>query len=327
MMETGGIDSIFGGRSMPKPCSLDLRERVLETVESGASRREAAERFEVSASSAIKWMQRWHETGSVAAKPSGGSISPLEEHADFLLALIAEQPDLTLDEIVAAMRKRRIAGSRTAVWRFFKRHNISFKKSLRAAEQERADVARARRRWMREQGMFDPARLVFIDETSTNTAMVRLRGRCPRGIRLIDRVPHGHWKTITFVAGLRRRAMVAPFVLDGPMNAPAFMAYLERCLVPTLKRGDTVIMDSLPVHKVAGVRELIEAAGAMLRYLPKYSPDLNPIEQAFSKLKAHLRKAAERTIPRLYRRIGALTATFSPQECTNYFRHAGYAST
>jgi transposase len=180
---------------------------------------------------------------------------------------------------------------------------------------------------MREQGMFDPARLVFIDETSTNTAMVRLRGRCPRGIRLIDRVPHGHWKTITFVAGLRRRAMVAPFVLDGPMNATAFMAYLERCLVPTLKRGDTVIMDSLPVHKVAGVRELIEAAGAMLRYLPKYSPDLNPIEQAFSKLKAHLRKAAERTIPRLYRRIGALTATFSPQECTNYFRHAGYAST
>ena len=112
---------------------------------------------------------------------------------------------------------------------------------------------------MREQGMFDSARLVFIDETSTNTAMVRLRGRCPRGIRLIDHVPHGHWKTITFVAGLRHRRMVAPFVLDGPMNATAFMAYLEGCLVPTLKRGDTVMMDSLPVHKVAGVRELIEA--------------------------------------------------------------------
>ena len=156
--------------------------------------------------------------------------------------------------------------------------------------------------------MFDPARLVFIDETSTNTAMVRLRGRCLRGIRLIDHVPHGHWKTITFIAGLRRRAMVAPFVLDGPMNAASFMAYLKRCLAPTLKRGDIVMMDSLPVHKVAGVREVIEAAGARLRYLPKYSPDLNPIEQAFSKLKAHLRKAAERTIPRLSRRIGALTA-------------------
>ena len=186
----------------------------------------------------------------------------------FLLVLIADQPDLTLDEIVAAMRKRRIAGSRSAVWRFFERHSISFKKSLQAAEQKRADVARARRRWMREQGMFDPARLVFIDENSTNTAMVRLRGRCPRGIRLIDHVPHGHWKTITFIAGLRRRAMVAPFVLDGPMNTTSFMAYLKRCLVPTLKRGDIVMMDSLPVHKVAGVRELIEAASARLRYLP-----------------------------------------------------------
>jgi transposase len=180
---------------------------------------------------------------------------------------------------------------------------------------------------MREQGMFDPARLVFIDETSTNTAMVRPHGRCPRGIRLTDHVPHGHWKTITFIAGLRRRAMVAPLVLDGPMNATSFMAYLEHCLVPTLKRGDIVMMDSLPVHKVAGVREVIEAAGAKLRYLPKYSPDLNPIEMAFSKLKAHLRKAAERTIPHLSRRIGALIAAFCPQECANYFRHAGYAST
>jgi hypothetical protein len=128
----------------------------------------------------------------------------------FLLRLIGERPDLTLDEIVAAMRKRRIASSRSAVWRLFKRHNISVKKSLRAGEQERADVAGARRRWMREQGMFDPARLVFIDETSTNTAMVGLRGRCPRGERLIGRVPQGHWKTITFVAGLRHDKMVAP---------------------------------------------------------------------------------------------------------------------
>ena len=302
---------------MPKPCSLELRERVVDAVKSGASRREAADWFDVSPSSAIKWMRRRRATGSIAAKPSGGSVSPLEAHAAFLFALIARQPDLTLDEIVAAMHKRRIAGSRSAVWRFFQRHKISFKKSLRAAEQERADVARARRRWIREQGMFDPARLVFLDETATSTNMVRLRGRCPRGERLIDHVPHGHWKTITFVAGLRRRAMVAPLVLDGPMNATTFVAYLKECLVPKLKRGDVVMM--------AGVREVIEAA--KLRYLPKYSPDLNPIEQAFSKLKAHLRKAAERTIPRLSRRIGALVAAFSPQECTNYFRHAGYAST
>jgi transposase len=126
MSESCGIDSMEG--SMPRACSLDLRERVLEAVASGASRREAAERFEISASSAVKWLQRWQETGSVAAKPTGGSVSPLEEQADWLLALIAAKSDLTLDEVVAAMRKRRIAGSRSAVWRFFTRHGISFKK-------------------------------------------------------------------------------------------------------------------------------------------------------------------------------------------------------
>ena len=152
---------------------------------------------------------------------------------------------------------------------------------------------RARRRWMREQGMFDPARLVFIDETCTNTAMVRLRGRAPRGERLVDYAPHGAWKTVTFVGALRQRGMTAPFVIEGAMNGPMFLAYVRQCLVPTLKRGETVLMDNLPVHKVAGVAEAIQAAGAMLIYLPKYSPDLNPIEQAFSKLKAHLRKAAE----------------------------------
>jgi transposase len=200
---------------MPKPYSIDLRGRVIEDVETGASRREAAERYGLSPSVVVIWVQRFEETGSVAAKPSGGSASPLEKHAKFLLAQIANKPDLTLDEIVVAMRKRRIAGSRSAVWRFFARRNISFKKTLYAVEQKRADVARARRRWMRDQGMFDPARLVFIDETSTNTAMVRLRGRAPRGERLVDYAPHGAWKTVTFVGGLRQRGMTAPFVIEG----------------------------------------------------------------------------------------------------------------
>jgi transposase len=180
---------------------------------------------------------------------------------------------------------------------------------------------------MREQGLFDPARLVFLDETSSNTAMVRLRGRCRRGERLVDYAPHGHWKTITFVAGLRQRGMTAPFVLEGAMNGPMFLVYVRQCLVPTLRRGDIVVMDNLPVHKVAGVAEAIEAAGAALLYLPPYSPDLNPIELAFSKLKAHLRKAAEHTIPGLLRRIGRVVKAFSPQECKNFLRHAGYVQT
>jgi len=200
------------------------------------------------------------------------------------------------------------------------------KKSLRASEQQRPDVARARRRWMREQGMFDPARLVFIDETATSTNMVRLWGRCRRGERLVGFVPHGHWKTITLVAGLRQDGMVAPFVIDGPMNGAIFLAYVQQCLAPTLDRGDVVVMDNLRSHKVAGVTEAIEAAGATAFYLPQYSPDLNPIEQVFSKLKALLRKAAERTVPGLWRKIRALLNTISEEECINFFRHAGYAS-
>ena len=174
--------------------------------------------------------------------------------------------------------------------------------------------------------MLDPARLVFIDETATSTNMVRLRGRCPRGERLVASVPHGHWKTITFVAGLRHDGIVAPFVIEGSMDGDTFRAYIEQCLVPTLSRRDIVIMDNLPAHKVAGIVEAIEAVGASLLYLPSYSPDLNPIEQFFSKLKALLRKAAERTIPNLWSRIRSLLREVCEEECANFFRHAGYST-
>jgi len=166
---------------------------------------------------------------------------------------------------------------------------------------------------------------VFLDETAANTKMVRLSGRCPRGERLVGRVPHGHWKTITFVAALRHTGMKAPFLLEGAMNKQAFLAYVEHCLAPTLRRNDIVIMDNLAAHKAPGIRQAIEAAGATLRYLPQYSPDLNPIEMSFSKLKAFLRKLAERTVPRLCRSIVSFQQTLSACEARNYFRHAGYA--
>jgi transposase len=174
--------------------------------------------------------------------------------------------------------------------------------------------------------MLEPGRLVFIDETATSTKMVRTRGRCRRGERLIGGAPHGDWKTLTFVAALRRNRMAAPLAVDGPMTGETFLAYVRQALAPTLRRKDIVMMDNLGAHKVAGVREAIEAVGATLRYLPKYSPDLNPIEMSFSKLKAFLRKAAKRTIPDLCRSIGSFVPTLSPGECSNYFRHAGYAS-
>lgn len=199
------------------------------------------------------------------------------------------------------------------------------KKSLHAAEQERADVALARRRWIRKQSMLDSSRLVFIDETAANTKMVRLSGRSPRGERLVGRVPHGHWKTITFVAALRHDRITAPLVLHGSMTGETFLAYVEQFLIPTLKRKDIVVMDNLAAHKAPRIREAIEAAGATLRYLPPYSPDLNPIEMLFSKLKAFLRKLAERTIPRLCRAIGSFVPRLTACQATNYFRHAGYA--
>jgi transposase len=187
-------------------------------------------------------------------------------------------------------------------------------------------VRTARANWKREQPQLDPSKLVFIDETGTSTNMTRLRGRCPRGKRLVAKVPHGHWKITTFVAGLRHNGITAPFVIDAPMNGETFLTYLERCLVPTLSPGEIVSMDNLSAHKVAGVRETIEATGAQLRLLPPYSPDLNPIEQSFAKLKAHLRKAGERSIPALWDRIGTILQGVTPIECNHYFTHAGYGT-
>lgn len=187
------------------------------------------------------------------------------------------------------------------------------------------DVAAARAAWKEAQPGLDPEKLVFIDETGASTTMTRQRGRCPVGERLVCKTPWGHWKTTTFVGGLRASGMTAPLVLDGPMNAEAFLAYVEQILVPTLKPGDIVIMDNLSSHKGPAVEAAITAAGATLRYLPPYSPDLNPIEQAFSKLKAHLRKAAARTLEALWATIASLLPLFTLHECRNFFAHSGYA--
>lgn len=165
---------------------------------------------------------------------------------------------------------------------------------------------------------------MFLDETGASTNMTRTRGRAPKGERCVASVPHGHWKTTTFIAGLRYNDLTAPMVLDGPMDGEAFLVYVRTFLCPTLQPGDIVIADNLRSHKVAGVRDAIEVAGATLRYLPPYSPDLNPIEKLFSKLKTLLRKAAKRSVDALWNEIGQLLQRFSPEECTNYFQSSGY---
>jgi transposase len=185
-------------------------------------------------------------------------------------------------------------------------------------------VARRRQAWFDGQPDLARERLIFIDESGATTKMARLRGRARRGERCRAAVPHGHWKTTTFVGALRLGGMTAPMVLDGPMNGPAFLAYVEQVLAPTLAPGETVVMDNLLAHKVAGVRAAIDATGARLRLLPPYSPDFNPIELAFAKLKAVLRRTAARTIPDLWDAIAAALPQFTPAECSNYFTACGY---
>ncbi|WP_253603407.1 MULTISPECIES: IS630 family transposase [unclassified Bradyrhizobium] len=311
---------------MAKGYSKDLRVRAVELVESGESAREAARILNLGASTTIRWMDRWRKTGNVEAKPgTGHSRSPLEQHKQWLIELIAAEPDLTLEEIRARLRsQRKQKAGIGSIWRFFDRHSITFKKTLHAAEQDRPDVAAERAALKAEQPKLRAPRLIFIDETAVTTKMVRHYGRSPRGERLVSGVPHGHWKTLTLVAALRIDGLTAPYVIDGAMDGPSFLAYVEQVLAPTLRKGDIVFMDNLRTHKIVGVREAIEAVGARVRYLPAYSPDLNPIEQAFSRLKAALRKGATRTVQALLKLIGKLVKSFAPQMCANYSRHAGY---
>ena len=182
----------------------------------------------------------------------------------------------------------------------------------------------AREQWFDDQLDLDPRCLIFIDETGINTKMARLRGRAPRGERCRAAVPHGHWKTTTFTAGLTLDGLIAPWRLDSAMDGDAFLVYVRRVLVPTLAQGQIVIMDNLPAHKVAGVRQAIEAAGARLLHLPPYSPDFNPIEKVFAKFKAFLRKKAARTVDALWDAVAEWIDILTPDECRNYFNSAGY---
>ena len=196
-----------------------------------------------------------------------------------------------------------------------------------AGERDRSDVARRRAQWIKCQNKIAPERLVFIDETWTKTNMAPLRGWAPLGMRLKAKVPHDHWNTTTFLAALRHDRIDAPWLLEGPIDGESFQIYVEKVLVPTLRLGDIVIMDNLGSHKGKAIRRLIRSAGAKLIFLPKYSPDLNPIEQVFAKLKHLLRKAAARTVQSLCAAIGQLLGSFTSDECVNYFRNAGYALT
>lgn len=317
---------------MGRPYSTDLRERMVREVEAGESRRSAAGRFDVAPSTAVRLMNRYEETGSVEpprqGRPKGsGKLGP---HKAFIIDRVKAKPDITMPELAAVLEAERgVVAHPTCLSKLLCAEGFTYKKTLLASEQERSDVKAARLEWRcyRQPAMQrEPGRLVFVEETSVKTNMCRLRGRSPRGERLKADAPFGKWHTQTFIAGLRCDGLVAPWVVSGAMDGAAFEAYIETQLAPTLRPGDVVILDNLNVHNSQKAAAALAERGAWFLFLPKYSPDLNPIEMAFSKLKAHLRKAAARTYDALWKTIGDICALFPAEQCWSFFKAQNYVA-
>jgi transposase len=307
-----------------RPFSDDLRLRIHEACQAGDSTAEVAERFGVSTALVRRLKQRFRQTGCLAPKSGGrGPARKLAAHEDALRQAVRAYPDAT----PAEHRDRlKLPAARVTVWRALRRLRLTRKKkSSHAAEQDRPDVAEARRQWPEKLAGVDPNDLAFLDETGANTAMQRTHGYAPKGERVVASVPLAGWEAVTFVGALTAGGLVAPWALEGAMNGEWFLAYVEQVLVPALRPGMVVVMDNLPCHKVRGVEEAIRAAGCRLEYLPPYSPDLNPIENAFSKLKRGLRDWAARTVGGVYQALRRIITRFRPAECLSYFRHCGYA--
>jgi transposase len=306
-----------------RPFSDDLRLRIHEARQAGDSTTEVAERFGVSPAFVRRLEQRFRRTGSLAPLPGGhGPVRKLAAHEDTLRQAVRDYPDAT----PAEHRDRLgLPASRVTIWRALRRLRLTRKKkSTHAAEQDRPDVAEARRQWPEKLAGVAAEDLVFLDETGANTAMQRTHGYAPQGQRVVVSVPFKGWEAVTFVGALTVGGLVAPWALEDALNGEWFLAYVEQVLVPALRPGMVVIMDNLPCHKVQGVQEAIGAAGCRLEYLPPYSPDLNPIENAFSKLKRALRDWAARTVEGVYEALRRFITCFSPDECLNYFHHCGY---
>jgi len=307
--------------------SQDLRGRVLAAVDDGTAAREVAVLFKVSVSYVYKALIRRRETGEQTARPQRSHQSfKLAPFEDAIRAEVLRRADATLEELrhwLAETHGVEVSLGGHAQYAAPAGPDAQ-KKSGRAEEQDRPELARRRAVWRRLQRLLSSTRLVFVDETGTATNMTRRYGRSLRGQRLDGPVPHGHWKSTTFVAGLTARGWIAPYVVDGAMNGRLFIAWVEQMLAPELRPGDLVILDNLAVHKAAAVRGAVTARGARLLFLPPCSPDLNPIEQAFAKLKTLLRTAKERTIEGLWSRIGIILDQFAPGECQNDIANAGY---
>jgi len=280
-----------------------------------------ADLFCVSASWARRVKQRRRETGEVSHRPMGGPGITIVDRQQ-LAALVREYPDATLAELRSRLG---VQCALSTLCVALQKLGLSLKKkTLHAAEQDRPDVAARRVEWCSWSKTVEPRRLIFIDETWATTNMTRLRGRAPRGERLIAKIPHGHWKTTTLIAALGIEGVQCATVVDGSVNADVFEAFVEQVLVPVLQPGDLVILDNLSSHKRQRVRDLIEKAHGQLHYLPPYSPDFNPIEMVFSKIKQSLRTLGARTRESLWGAMQSVLDKVTPADAAHCFRHAGY---
>lgn len=294
----------------------------------GKSCHKVLAQLDLAVATVVRWLARHRATGSLKPGQVGGHRPRkiVGEHRDWVLAQVANGADVTLQGLADGLAERGLTVDYRTMWNFMQREGKSLKKTICGDEQTRPDVARKRRWWGKYLLKIDITRMFFIDETWTRTNMAPLRGWGTKGKRHVARVPHGHWKTLTFLAALRCDSISAPCLFDGPINGESFLLYVQQFLVPTLRPGDVVVMDNLGSHKAEAVRQAIKKVRARLVFLPPYCPDLNPIKQFFSTLKHWLRKAKERTVEDLNNRIGAILKRFPQKYCENYFRNAGYGS-
>jgi transposase len=310
-----------------RPLSNDLRERIIAAVDHHeGSRRQIARRFAVDVSCITRLLQLRRQTGSIDPRPHGGGKGPLldQNALERLRHLVEEDPDATLQDLRDRLGS---GGSIMIVWRALKALGITRKKKTKHAdEQDRPDVQKAREVFREEILSIEPGRLVFVDETGVTTAMTPTYGRAPSGERVVASAP-GSWESITVIAALGLDAVQAPLAVSGSINAPTFLAYVEQVLVPTLRKGDVVVFDNLASHFTPGVAEAIERVGARVMPLPPYSPDLNPIEEMFSKFKEFLRRVAARTRDHLMEMIGEGLKGVSAQDILGWFQQAGLCVT
>jgi transposase len=310
-----------------RPLSNDLRDRIIAAVDNHeGSRREIARRFSVDVSCITRLLQLRRQTGSIEPRPHGGGKIPMLDQNDLerLRHLVEKRPDATLRDLRDRLG---VGGSIMIVWRALKSLGITRKKKTgHAAEQDRPDVRKERGSFREEIATIEPGRLVFVDETGVTTAMTPSHGRAPRGERVVGSAP-ASWESMTVIAALGLNEVEAPLAISGSMNAATFLAYVERVLAPALRKGDVVVFDNLTSHFTPGVKEAIEKVGARMMPLPPYSPDMNPIEEMFSKFKEALRRVAARTKDHLVEAIGEALTTVTAQDILGWFRHAGLCVT